>query len=217
MAEVSLPYTTGLTFEKVWAMFQETDKKFKETDRMFKETDKQFQEMREQSKERFKELGEKIAETDKIVKNVGKQIGDLGNRFGEVAEHMVAPGVVARFNEIGYHFNSCASGGVKINDDNGKTLTEIDILLENIKTFAVVEVKAKPVLADIDHHLKRIKIFQQHIKKARNQKAIIGAIAGAVFSKSVKDAVIAAGFYAITPSGDTVKIDVPEGFKPRKF
>jgi hypothetical protein len=29
-----------LSFEKVWLMFQETDKKFQETDRKFKETDK---------------------------------------------------------------------------------------------------------------------------------------------------------------------------------
>ncbi|MDR2258459.1 MAG: hypothetical protein LBE14_04850, partial [Treponema sp.] len=34
----------GLTFEKVWAMFQETDRKFKETDRQFKETDRKFKE-----------------------------------------------------------------------------------------------------------------------------------------------------------------------------
>ncbi|MDR0586143.1 MAG: hypothetical protein LBG26_02785, partial [Treponema sp.] len=39
---VPLPGYEGLSFEKVWAMFQETDKKFQETDRKFQETDRRF-------------------------------------------------------------------------------------------------------------------------------------------------------------------------------
>lgn len=36
------PDSSGLTFEKVWQMFQETDKKFQETDKKFQETDKKL-------------------------------------------------------------------------------------------------------------------------------------------------------------------------------
>jgi hypothetical protein len=38
-----------------------------------------------------------------------------------------------------------------------------------------------------------------------------------VFHDSVKSAVLKAGFYVIEQTGDTVKIDVPEGFKPREW
>jgi hypothetical protein len=38
----------GLTFEKVWTMFQETDKKFQETDRLIKETRESQKETSEQ-------------------------------------------------------------------------------------------------------------------------------------------------------------------------
>ena len=33
-SERPMPTGEGLTFEKVWEMFQETDRKFQETDRM---------------------------------------------------------------------------------------------------------------------------------------------------------------------------------------
>jgi hypothetical protein len=39
------PGYEGLTFEKVWAMFQETDKKFQETDKKFKESQKMMSDL----------------------------------------------------------------------------------------------------------------------------------------------------------------------------
>ena len=67
-----MPAAEALTFEKVWAMFQETREQMKETDRRFKET--------------------------------SRQIGQLGNRFGELAEHLVAPIIKEKFNELGFMF-----------------------------------------------------------------------------------------------------------------
>jgi len=37
METLQIPTTEGLTFEKIWFMFQETDKKFRETDKKIKE------------------------------------------------------------------------------------------------------------------------------------------------------------------------------------
>jgi hypothetical protein len=33
--------------------------------------------------------------------------------FGELAEYLVAPGIVKRFNEAGFHFESIAEGNYK--------------------------------------------------------------------------------------------------------
>jgi hypothetical protein len=46
---------------------------------------------------------------------------------------------------------------------------------------------------------------------------ILGAIAGAVFDGDVKEATLAAGFFVIEQSGDTMKIDMPEGWKPVEY
>jgi hypothetical protein len=49
------------------------------------------------------------------------------------------------------------------------------------------------------------------------RKKIHGALAGAIMSDSVKAAAIEEGMYVITQTGDTVKIDIPEGFVPKTW
>ena len=89
--------TEALTFEKVWEMFQETDRQMKET--------------------RWK------------IEQTGLQIGYLNNRFGELAEHLVAPSIKEKFRALNFNFDHISQNH-KITD-NGHTLAEIDLLLEN--------------------------------------------------------------------------------------
>jgi hypothetical protein len=126
----------------------------------------------------------------------------------------VAPGIAKRFNELGYHFHLVAKKGGEITDENGKTLTQIDILLENEETIIAVEVKTRPVEKDVEHHIKRFGILRDSLKRTKRELKILGAIAGAVFDDNVKDAARDAGFFVIEQSGDTMKIDIPEGWKP---
>jgi predicted AAA+ superfamily ATPase len=146
-------------------------------------------------------------------------MGGLHNSFGELAEHLVAPGIASRFNEMGYHFDSFAPQGIKIYDESQKKiLTQVDLLLENGECLIAVEVKTKPAEKDIAHHIRRLEILRNWREKLQEKpKRILGAIAGAVFPVSIREAVIAAGFYAIVQTGDTMKISVPEGFKPREW
>ena len=216
------PHTgEGLTFEKVWAMFQETDRKFQETDRKFQETREQMQETREQMKDtdrRMKETDRQMKETDKKIEKLSRDMGYLHNSFGEMAEHLVAPGIAKRFNELGFHFNDHVIKGLEINEQ-GKTKTEIDILLENGDYIIAVEVKSKvkanSTHNDIDHHIQRLSILRKH--KQEDKRKILGAIAGAIFEKDAKKAALEAGFFVLEQSGDTMMMDMPEGFKPREW
>jgi len=185
IAERPIPTGEGLTFEKVWAMFQETDKK--------------------------------MQRTEKYLNRIGRQIGGLHRSFGEMAEHLVAPGIEKRFNELGYHFDEIAPKGHKVKDKKGRILSEIDILLENDETIIAVEVKAKPAAQDIEHHIKRLEILRNRRQKLNDCRKILGAIAGAIYEDDVKKAVCEAGFFVIEQSGDTMKIVVPEDFVPREF
>jgi predicted AAA+ superfamily ATPase len=144
-------------------------------------------------------------------------MGYLSNRFGELAEHLVAPNIHKRFNELGYHFDAVAPGGYVIRDDNDKVKAEVDILLENAEYLMAVEVKAKVHLKDIEHHIKRIEILREYRNKRSDRRKIQGAIAGAIFGNTEKQAAFAAGFYIIEQTGDTVKITIPEGFKVRDW
>jgi hypothetical protein len=184
-----------------------------------------FTKSQEEAAERYKEWERGMAElraahreTERVVKSVGRQMGELHNRFGELAEHLVAPGIIKRFNELGYHFDDTIAERVKILDDSGqKILTEIDLLLENGEYSIAVEVKSRPTEKDAAHQENRLAILRKHKDKRNDRRKIRGAIAGAVFPESAKTAAIEAGLYVIEQSGDTMKINIPDGFTPREW
>jgi hypothetical protein len=229
MPEETINYEKGLTFEKVWASIQKLGDKIESLtdkyDAIFEREAKERQEWLKAEEERRKaadksmaELKKFVAETSRIVLGTNSKIGYLDKRFGEVIEHLVAPNIAARFNEIDYDFKEISERNLKI-FENDQVITEVDILLENSKTIAVVEVKATPTKRDIKKHLKRIPIVRQWYCQlhGNTDKEFIGAIAGAVFLKNVKQFAIENGFYVVIPSGDTLKIDVPKDFKPKIF
>jgi len=198
----------------VWAVIQEVAELQKETDRRMQETDRIIQEVAEQQKKTDRE----IEKTDKLTRRNGRHMGYLQNRFGEMAEHLVAPGIYKRFNELGYHFDAMASKGHIIRNDKDQIIAEVDVLLENGSHIMAVEVKATPRLKDIEHHVKRLEILRENRDKYGEKRKIIhGAIAGAVFGSGEKQAAIEAGFYVLEQSGDTVRINVPEGFVPGEW
>jgi hypothetical protein len=127
---------------------------------------------------------------------------------------MVAPSINKRFNELGFHFDAIARGGQEILDEQGHILAEIDLLLENGDYIIAVEVKVEPKETDIPHHLKRLEILRARMDRKGDKRKIRGAIAGAIYTKAVKDAVLLVGMYVISQSGDTMKIEIPEGFTP---
>ena len=186
-------------------MKQETEQMRQETEQMRKETER----MRQETELQFKE-------TEKLVKEITKSVGGLHNSFGELAEHLVAPGMVKRFNELGYHFDDISPGGRKI-IENGIVKAEIDILLENDTTIIAVEVKSRPDGYDLEDHIERLKILSESRRKKNDNRKILGAVAGAVFGSSQKRDVIKTGFFVIEQSGDTMKIDIPKGFVPREW
>jgi hypothetical protein len=208
MSDISTQgHEPGLTFEDVWAMFQETDKRFKESERLMRasreETDRQLKETDRQLRESKKELDRKM--------------GELGNRFGELAEHLVAPNINEKFNALGYHFDAISSGRFKIADPDGKILAELDILLQNTECMIAVEVKSKVREKDIDEHAERLEVLRQWAGKHHDGRKIRGAMAGAIFDDKERRYALEAGFYVIVQTGDTVTIDVPEGFVPRDW
>ena len=201
--EAAQEYPKGLTFEDVWAMFQETDRRFKETDR-------KFQENREQMKEADLRLREQMKETD-------RKIGNLGNRFGELAEHLVAPSIMEKFNELGFLFTEKSLDKEIREPGNPNACTDIDILLENGDIVIAVEVKAKPREADIEEHIRRMEILRHRADKRNDTRKYQGAIAGAIMSAAVRDLIVKNGFYPIEQTGDTVQINIPEGFAAREW
>jgi hypothetical protein len=206
----------GLTFEKVWAMFQETDKKMQESK---VEHDRMIAEMRESQKEtgrKIQEAAEEIKKTGAQIKDLGRQMGGLHHSFGDLAENLVAPNLPAKFRELGYTFTKC-SCDVKFKDSTGITLAEVDTWLENGDSVMSVEIKGKLLKRDVDDHLERMKVLQGYAKEHGDKRKLLGAVAGGIMRKDTRDYAVKNGLYVIEQSGDTLKIDMPEGFKTKTW
>jgi hypothetical protein len=188
----------GLTFEKVWAMFQESDRRMQETDRRLRETERLIQENARQMKE-----------TD-------RKISKLGSRIGDLVEELIAPNILEKFNKLGYVFGKVAPQ-VRYSDSQGRYVAEVDLLLENGDTALAVEVKTNLTNADVRDHAERMEKLRRYADEHGDRRKLLGAVAGAVAAEGVKAFAVKNGFFVLEQSGDTVKISVPQGFKPREW
>jgi len=75
--------TENATFEKVWFMFQETDKKFQETDKKFQETDKKLNKLEKLFTSQWGKLIESLVEGDlvKILRERGIKVNNTATRI----------------------------------------------------------------------------------------------------------------------------------------
>jgi hypothetical protein len=234
---IDYDYPRGLTFEQVWASIQKLSESIQELDKkheaIFEREAKEREERQKAEDERRKEREarhaedmERLRKLEKLVEKnsrdingTNKKVGELDNRFGELIEHLIAPDMACRFKELGYSFEDVVHPfGFQFKQD-GMVVAQADILLENDDTILVIEIKAKPNNDDI----KRLGLKLSNIRKyyeqdpVRNKKILVGALAGAIFPQNIKQYTIQSGFFVITQKGDTIKIDVPKGFEPRKF
>ena len=188
-----------LTFEKVWEMFQETDRLIKENAELIQET------------------RESIKATDRQMKETDKRVGELSNRFGDMVESMVVPNLVARFSELGYVFED-TSPNKEIRDRTHNIHTEVDAYLENEACVMAVETKVKPSFQDVDDHIKRMEKLRAIADYRKDKRKYYGSIAGVVIGQKVKAYILSRGFFAIEPSGETFLITPPmEPDKPREW
>ena len=234
---IELP-TEPLSFEKFWAMYQassaETDRQMKETDRKIQEVAERNKEVAESQKETsklIKEVGEKQKETDRLMKETDRKmketaeqmketdikIGKLGNRFGDVIEHLVAPGIADKFNELGFQFTREALNAKFKDPQTLKVVAEVDVFLENGDIVIALEVKSKLRTEDVNEHLERMEVLRRLADLRGDKRKYRGGIAAAVTTDTARMYALKSGFYVLEQSGDTMKLELPEGFVARDW
>jgi small-conductance mechanosensitive channel len=191
----------------------ETDKRFKEVAERFKETERQMKENAAETDKRFKEVAERFKQTEKMIKENGRQLGDVHNRLGELVEHIVLPNILEKVKPLGYGFEYVRKR-YEFTDKNFRVIAEADILLINGEYLMVIEVKTVLKTKDIDGHLKRLESIRREACPPYESRKFIGCVAGAVVDEAVKRYAHKKGLYVLEQAGDTLKLEVPEGFKP---
>jgi hypothetical protein len=102
-------------------------------------------------------------------------------------------------------------------DKNYKVIAEADILLINGEYIMIIEVKTVLRVKDVDDHLKRLERIRREAFPSDENRRFIGCVAGAVVDETVKKYAHKKGLYVLEQSGDTLKLDVPDGFTPRMW
>jgi len=194
-------------FQRVWAMFQETDRQFKETDKKFQETDKKFQES-------IKETDRRFQETDKKFQEAMKRVDALTGKWGAFVEGLVAPNMAAMFESRGIEIERIFPRA-KAHDKQGDKM-EIDILGVNGEYVVIVEVKSTLGVDDVKEHIERIKNFRNFFPEYAERK-IIGAVAGIVIDEGADKFAYRKGLFVIAQTGDIVKILNDEKFRPKAW
>jgi hypothetical protein len=211
--EKELPdYPRGITFEQVWASIQAMRE---ENDRRSKELDRKIDRQIEEAAIRSKELDLRMKETDRQIKEYNKRFGDFSNRFGEIVEYMVAPNLRAKFREHGLDFPG-ANSNFDVEDPENDIYLEVDVFLANGDKVMLVETKTKPTTGDVKEHINRLEKMRQYADLHGDKRKYLGAVAGVVMTKNVREYILQQGMFAVEPSGETFNITAPEG-QPREW
>ncbi len=178
--------TEKLDFEKVWLMFQETDKKFQETTEKFQETDKQ-------------------------MKNLLKKMSEAESRWGKFVESLVSGALVKLLKRRKIAVTGTLQREKKFY--NGKQY-EIDIIAKNGKELVAVEVKTSLSPQDVDDFIKVLKIFKE-VFPEYSDKDLIGAVGfineegkSAIYAENK-------GLLVIKATGASARIVNINSFKPK--
>jgi Holliday junction resolvase-like predicted endonuclease len=198
------------TFESVWALFQETDRKFQETqrvlDKKFQDTDRKFQETREQFQESQREL--KLRDKQ-FTKRMNKLEDLFKGQWGKLVESLVEGDLINLLNQKEIKVNETATRVRGIH--KGKEY-EFDIIAENGEEIVVVEVKSTLGVDDVKSFLSKLETFKE-VKPKYEDKIIYGAVAYLNLSGEADKYAYRNGLYVIKATGNSAKITNDEDFK----
>jgi DNA repair exonuclease SbcCD ATPase subunit len=194
---------------KIQEEAQERARKIQEEAQERKETERMFKEMRAETDRIMKETALQMKETD-------RKISKLGGRIGDLVEQMIAPNILEKFKKLDYVFGKVAPN-VRYTDSQGQFVAEVDLLLENGDSVLVVEVKTNLTINDVKEHVKRMEKLRIYADGHQDRRKLLGAVAGAIASEGAKAFAVKNGFFVLEQSGDTIKIAVPQDFKPREW
>ncbi|CAN2049858.1 DUF3782 domain-containing protein [Candidatus Magnetomoraceae bacterium gMMP-1] len=219
-------------FERVWQMFQETDRrleeKFQETDRKFQETDRKFQETDRRLEEKFQETDRKFQETDRKFQETDrrfqesaeqlKKIEDLFiGKWGRFMEVLVNSGALTALRNYEVSVNHSASN-VKEQKPNGHGRgMEIDVLCWSRDLVVPIEVKTTLKVEHVKEQEKRLSRFFKCFPTFSGRK-LHGAVAGLSFAEEADKYAYRRGLYVLTLVGENMLTIVNDNkFRPKEW
>jgi hypothetical protein len=187
---------------------EETSRKM---EALHEETSQYIKKVQDETSQYIKQVQE---ETSQHVKELSKNIGGINNTLGRWAEEMISAKLWEKFTDR-YGFTQ---GGPHKYWEEGRTVCQVDMLLENGDYAMPVEIKSTLTEEDVDEHLERIQKVREQLDKRGDRRKLVGAVAGMVVAENVRDYAQKKGLYVLVQSGDSIAVaEEPKNFKPMQW
>jgi hypothetical protein len=152
------------------------------------------------TEEQAKQTHAEVQETSRVLKEIGQRMGSMANNQGDVAEEFFYNSLKAAPQVGGIYFDTVTPNliiGTK------QSSNEFDIVLVNGQTVALVEVKYKAHLSDLDQIQKQVDRYRQLRPEHKNYK-IFGGIAGFKVPPDVVKSAQERGMFVLQRKGDVI-------------
>jgi hypothetical protein len=200
----NLQNSENLNFEKVWLLFQETDRKFQETD-------KKFQETKQLLEHTSLETDKKLQETDRQMKNLMKKMSESESRWGKFVEALAEGSIIKLLRARNINVNTTS---LREKTFFNNRWYEIDIIAKNGNEVVAVEVKTTLKPDDVKEFIEELSVFQEVFPSYAKNKLYGGVAyinaegASEVFAEK-------SGLFVIKAVGEHARIINKKDFEPR--
>jgi len=194
----------------------EREKKLEQERLEREKKEKEMEEKREQERlEREKKLEqERLARIeadkrfDERMERFNRHLGYFGQSLGDVVELILVPCIRDKMNAFGHNFTRM--GPNKIYDrKNKKTLTEIDLLLDNCDEAMAIEIKTDLSVKWVNRHLERLELLRKNEDiTGLKGRVLYGAVAGITIDEEAKELALEKGMYVLQMKEDEEKLEV---------
>jgi chromosome segregation ATPase len=165
----------------------------------------------------FVEVKAELKENNRKLDENNHRVGDLTNKLGRIVEKIVLPGIVDKFNEKGFKFDSVSANVEFLNEKKNGKLAELDALLENGKFAIAIETKTELTIKDVNKYMKRLQALRK-VPRFKGKK-IYGAFSTAVAEPKSINYALEKGFYVLQqPDKMAIRIlDFPKGHSAKAW
>lgn len=144
-----------------------------------------------------------VAETSRVVKEIGRRMGAMATNQGDLAEEFFYNSLDARPVIGNVEFDTVTPNlimGAK------QSRSEFDIVLVNGQSVALVEVKYKAHLNDLDQVQSKVASYRRLRPEHKNYKIFAG-LAGFSVPYDVVKAAHERGMFVLQRKGDVIEVD----------
>jgi hypothetical protein len=141
----------------------------------------------------------------------------VNNSLGDMAEGLMASDLYETFAALGLDFDQSFQNYEVKDKKTKRTLTEVDKLLLNGTIALAVETKTTMTRGDVDKHETRMELLRNKPNSLFAKRKLYGAMASVKMSKKARQYARDKGFFVIELTGNTIKVESPEGFKPKTW